>query len=957
MATFSFSKYVNFNLFNDSLATSPDSFTVLHVNIRSIRKYWDELTVILADVSGRIDAIVLTEINASAESLSPYKLSGFHDYFCTRQNTRGGGIGVFIKDSWSTSKVDVSFMYSESLILKISNAIHTVCLLALYRPPSFSCTNFIAELKRNLERLSNETHLCLVGDINIDTLSPSKSIVCDYLSVLCETGITSTIQGPTREEVLNNNLVSACLDHINIRTSDSTVHSAVISQKLADHYFVACQFAFFSRKSTDVNRMCRLERLDLKMFDRFIKDYDWEGFLSSVDRGNLYRKFIDVVVHFRNNARKTVYVKKRNPKLPWLNSNILNAIDLKEKFWKKSRRYPNNAALKLESKIHRNFVTALIRSAKRTYFAIKISDARFDSRKTWAVINEVRGHLKNNIYETLRKHFGADMLATVNAFNRFFSDSATVPSSSDRIPTPRMPFNKESAFLPPLTDFELRSYLFGFKRFRSAGVDDITVHDLCRNFESLKKVLLTLINDLLETGYIPDELKSALVVPLFKGGAPNQVSSYRPISILSSISQILEKHIFVAMSSFLEKHAIFTPNQYGFISGRGTTNLLEHFSDILHSTFDKNMYACALFIDVAKAFDSVNHKLLLDKLYRIGFRGPFHAILENYLSNRSQIVSIDNFHSSQVSLTSGVPQGSILSPLFFNIYVNDMSSVTTNCVILQYADDTVLLSQHISYHHAINMLQVDANKVMDWFQANKLRVNTTKTKLICFRNPLKSVSLTAPLFLHNSGCSCSTCEPVHYVNTIKYLGIHFDCDLSWNTHMSYLCQRLRTVACMMYHIKAFLPLTIRKCIMHALTYSVLRYGITIFFNCPLLWQSRIDRILRNTLKSIAYNTECSKNVNLFSFLELPTFHSLFLQTVIRRHFWDSEFIIPSLPSRDLRNYLRFQIPHVRTHYGESLRIFYVPNVFNSIPESVLAITSNKTLMKSLRKMYSAVSMQ
>lgn len=127
-----------------------------------------------------------------------------------------------------------------------------------------------------------------------------------------------------------------------------------------------------------------------------------------------------------------------------------------------------------------------------------------------------------------------------------------------------------------------------------------------------------------------------------------------------------------------------------------------------------------------------------------------------------------------------------------------------------------------------------------------------------------------------------------------------------------------------------------------------------FFNCPLLWQSRIDRILRNTLKSIAYNTECSKNVNLFSFLELPTFHSLFLQTVIRRHFWDSEFIIPSLPSRDLRNYLRFQIPHVRTHYGESLRIFYVPNVFNSIPESVLAITSNKTLMKSLRKMYSEI---
>lgn len=510
---------------------------------------------------------------------------------------------------------------------------------------------------------------------------------------------------------------------------------------------------------------------------------------------------------------------------------LFDAITHKDKLWKKFRRSPNNVSLEIDCKLQRNRVNALIRSAKRTYFARKISDARSDPRKTWTVVNELRGYVKKNVTEALRKHFGTDMVTTVNAFNNFFADSVTVPLDSVDDLTPGTPFHPESAFLPSLTETELRSYLFGFKRFRSAGVDGLTVRDLCRNYESLKSVLLVLVNYIIETGNVPDDLKQALVVPLFKGGAQNKVSSYRPISILSCISQILEKHIFVVMSGFLDKYNIISPSQYGFVAGRSTTNLLEKFSDIVQSSFDNNMYVCALFVDIAKAFDTVNHNILLDKLYRIGFRGPFHTLIKSFLSNRTQVVSVDNVRSSQVFLTSGVPQGSILSPLLFNLYVNDMSAVTINAMIFQYADDTVLFSRHLVYQRAMEMLQVDATKIIDWFSANKLRVNASKTKLICFRSPLKNVSLTFPLFLHNSSCPCFNCRPVEYVSSVKYLGLHFDCDLTWNSHMSHICQRLRSVSCTMYHIKGFIPLSVRRNIMHALAYSILRYGITIFFNC------------------------------------------------------------------------------------------------------------------------------
>lgn len=152
-------------------------------------------------------------------------------------------------------------------MLKVSNSNYTICLLALYRPPSSNCSGFLEELRENLGELSNEAHLYLVGDINIDTLKTSKNYACDYLSLLAEHGIIPTVQSATREEVLNENLVSSCLDHINVRAPDASIHSAVILQKLADHYFVACKSVFPSTKGYNFESACRLERVDFTTFD------------------------------------------------------------------------------------------------------------------------------------------------------------------------------------------------------------------------------------------------------------------------------------------------------------------------------------------------------------------------------------------------------------------------------------------------------------------------------------------------------------------------------------------------------------------------------------------------------------------------------------------------------------------------------------------------------------------
>lgn len=302
-------------------------------------------------------------------------------------------------------------------------------------------------------------------------------------------------------------------------------------------------------------------------------------------------------------------------------------------------------------------------------------------------------------------------------------------------------------------------------------------------------------------------------------------------------------------------------------------------------------------------------------------------------------------------MTAGVPQGSILSPLLFNIYVNDIGRVVSGCRMLQYADDTVLFSGHLCAEEAVRMLQRDVLKVMDWFDLNMIKVNASKTKLVCFHNPLKVIKLKVPILLHSSNCVACCCVPVEYVSSVKYLGVFFDSDLSWTTHLSYITKRLRGISCLLYSTKVFMPFSVKKMIVYSLVYSVLRYGITLFANCSRLWRARVDSVLRGILKSLAYNSDFASSDNLFQSLELPSFYALFQHTVTLRYFWSNEYKVPHTTSRALRNIPRFEIPRCRTRFGECVRSYYIPHLFNDLPDCAYDVETKGNLKRILNKLY------
>lgn len=914
------------------------SFSVIHLNIRSLKKYWDYFQVITAGITDLVDAFVLTEINVDDSMTGQFCLPGYQARFFTRAGRRGGGIATFIKMHWTATPLQIHFTAAECLAFRLEYSDSALSLIAIYRPPSENPQSFLGELRDNLSQLQSCSNVCLIGDINIDILKSSKPIVTNYLNLLAEHGIESIVNEATREEMLLDKCVASCLDHVLVRASDyEDVISVLIAEKIADHYFVGCQIYSPEASKPAETKSTFVKIFDRTQFDRLVSEYNWNSVFAQSCPIKAYEHFLEVFADFKEASKREVMIKKRKPNYCWLNDSILAAIKEKEDLWKRSRQSPGNDFLKKLYRTARNKVTALIRSSRRQHYNTQFSLSKDNPSRVWSLINQLRGNQTRNYLDPIIKGFGDATDKVADHLNDYFSSMSTSPINLETASCPILPQPAvtDSAYLPSLGPEDLYRLIRLSRKKRSTGLDGICADDVWRNLQVLTDPLLFILNGIIDSRIIPSDMKRAKVIPLFKTGDASKPENYRPISVLPLLAQVLERHVLEVMMGFVQKHSLLSPYQYGFIPERGTQKLFEELSDYLHEALEKNQVACALFLDLSKAFDSVSHDILCSKLCNYGFRGHFHDFLKNYLADRSQVVCLKAAKSSLRGLHSGVPQGSVLSPLLFNLYVNDFSSAISKCTLFQYADDTLIVSRHINYEDATVSLQQDAIQAMNWFEGNQIKVNPKKTQLLCIRNPLKIIHTSVPILLHTDKCLPCNCTPVVHTDCVKYLGILFDSDMTWNSHMASLCARLRSVACLLYRIRALVPLKVKKMIVHALAYSHIRYGIRNYFNCSSFWKAKIDSLLKNILRSIAYNTNLSSDISLFRALNLPNFETLFQCTVVPTYFWNKNFLIPNSKEISLRNIPRYVVPRVRTRYGECRRAYYVPKIFNQLPQSVL----------------------
>ena len=512
------------------------------------------------------------------------------------------------------------------------------------------------------------------------------------------------------------------------------------------------------------------------------------------------------------------------------------------KTWVKSKssKFPKGD-VRLYNKFsdHRRSLKHVITMAKCHYYGKKINEHQGNLKKTWSVINELRGKRKtvikpqfiiNNVRITNRR-------IIANKFNNYFvslaSNMNNAVDETGNIAIERLTTFTEfmsesipgSIFLSDCTSEEIFQIISNLENGKSS---DIPIRIIKRSSKLISPILERHFNHLMKVGEFPDELKSAKITPIYKKGNDELFENYRPVSTLPIFGKLFEKVMYERLYNFLISKKVLNTEQFGFRKGHSTSHALNYSVNYIENALNDKKHVIGIFIDLSKAFDTIDHAILLSKLEHYGIRGNAHRLLASYLTNRTQYTSVLNEKSGKASIRYGVPQGSILGPLLFLLYINDILNCSGLGKFVLFADDTNIF---VKGENKSDTLKI-ANKVLDsmyrYMKSNKLHINYNKCCYMHF-SPNRNHNNTVNSALESEEESLTINEiEIDEVVETKFLGVTIDNKLSWVPHINELTKKLKCNIGLLNRIKDFIPKSHHKTLYHTLFESHLTYGITVW---------------------------------------------------------------------------------------------------------------------------------
>lgn len=914
----------------NGVISNAEELIILHVNVRSIDKNFELLNILIEKMNSKPNIIVCSE-TWKINSLSLYKIEGYNAFYNQSYLNKADGVLMYVEDN-----INATVSIEEVNSLKILNATikgdndDMIKISGIYRShkiPKLEFINCMNEFIINNKLLKNHY---IIGDFNVDTLNTDHESE-SYLNNFLQNKYVPKFFTITRS---NDSGGGSCIDNAFEKSADIESTAYKLNYKLTDHNPLVITMKF---KSVNLPQDQNTKNvINYKKLIKTLKKSNWQALFHQ--NPELYMN--NLIEHITTSIQLSTSVKKdknNGKRKTWITKGLMTSSEIKNKLYKDWQRSPSNTVLKTKYTKYSNKLSSLIKIAKNSFDTNEVCKIKNDSKKLWNFINNKigKGRKKRESievinYENIIANSSGDI---ANMFNGYFAEigeklAKKIPVNPYDDPTSNCVRCSSTFFLKPTCDVEVQNIINKLKN-KTGGVDKVHAITLKKISNSIKKPLAEVINMCFEKGIWPTVLKTAEILPIFKKGIKTDPSNYRPISLVSNFAKIFEKILYNRLFEFFIKNKIIAVNQFGFLKGYGTKDAMNYLVDYAYKNLDASCPTIGVFLDMSKAFDTVNHNILINKLEKYGIRGLAHNLIKCYLSNRQQYVCVNGFKSEMRTVKCGVPQGTILGPLLFLIYVNDLLSILPSSNIVAFADDTSIICADKSWAETANTMNLYLEKIAKWLITNQLTLNVNKSVFLTFANHNDMLPDQIVIKIGDN--------KLQRVENTKYLGITIDQNLKWNLHIQNVTNKLRYLLFIFAKLKKILSINTMLTIYYGLFNSLATYGIEVWGSAyesalkPLVdLQRRIIKIITNSsdhhILSIHQNYRLKILLHQYENLKNETIKS---NSITRN-----------------KNIIK---PKARLEVGKKRMLFNAIDFFNNLPNHLKTLTSGKNTIKGKLK--------
>ena len=721
-----------------------------------------ELSQLLCDLelkNSKIDIVLLCETHLTRFTSNLVNIPGYILVNNNRNTKKGGGTAVLVKEGIPfITRSDITQFYEqelESTYIEITakNGKHFI-IGSLYRASNTNPSRLIdhiSEINSKRKSESGMKELILGMDHNMDLLkSELHTQTRKFLETLHDENLLPAIMRPSRIMQTSATLIdNVFLSEILYRQFDSALLIRDISHHLP--LLVLIKQTKLKDKTPIGFKSRKLNNAKITRIKNILFNTDWNACLNSTNCNTNFNTFCDYLNSAMETVAPLVVVKitgKRRFVEPWMTTGLETTVMKNKKLYHqtlKATSMPNDLDC---YKNHCNMLNGLKRKAMKDYYEDRAKQYKDNTKQLWRLLNQSIGKYKHKgsiiPYITVDGIHIYTPKKIAENFGMFYSTvgenlAATIPAGKKNIDhyLSQIPCNGKSVVIRQTNQIEIENLIKALPNKMSSGHDEINNVMLKSLCSAISYPLQLIFNQSIPTGVFPDKMKIAEVIPLYKGKQGDLMINYRLISLLMTISKLLEKVIYSRLYKFLEKTNILFESQYGFHTKRSCEQaILELTSHLLHA-HNKNLHSMGVFLDLSKAFDTLNHDVLLKKLECYGVRGIVNDWFRSYLEGRTLVAKINTCKeittkSTPFQITYGTAQGSCLGPLLFIIFSNDIHLLPIYGHLILFADDTTLINHHQNPRFLDYATQHDMAILHDWFKANHLSLNLSKSVLMKF---------------------------------------------------------------------------------------------------------------------------------------------------------------------------------------------------------------------------------